>query len=117
MTKIICENIECKKLYIDKGFNTIRLHISFEHAEERYNAFFRYISPSKEWYLANIHHNDDTACQKCIEFVPKIKQHRLQCNFFNEKRVEIAKEILANATIEEKLRNFRLEAITSGFNY
>jgi hypothetical protein len=114
----ICENITFDNLFIDKGFNTIRLYVKFDHFEDQYDAYFRYIHSLKVWYLSEILHSNNKPCLECLKNLPRTRQENLQCVFFDQfYRIGIEREILGDANIKEKLKNFRLEAITAGFDY
>jgi hypothetical protein len=112
----ICKNIELEDLSIDKRFNIITLSTAFEHCGFQYDADFRYNQISKEWYLSDIYHTNMMACSLCIENSPQILDE-YYCRYLLEFRCEIRQEIMADAVIKEKIKNFRLEAITAGFDY
>jgi hypothetical protein len=112
----ICENIEFKDLFIVENYNTIKLYSTFEHFGYRYDINFNYIPSGKEWRLTNLLHPDFTACPKCKKYLDHTWKDR-HCRYLLQYSDTIKNEILADSIIAEKMRNFRLEAITAGFDY
>jgi hypothetical protein len=110
---LLCENIKFEELFIDTSHNIIKLFTAFEYCGYKYDGYFRY---SKEWDLYKIFHAHFTGCHLCNK-LPGKEHEGYRCIYLWQYKNKIEKEIMANDTIKEKLKNFRLEAITAGFNY
>jgi hypothetical protein len=116
MRSSICENIRFNRLFIDNGKNTIRLYTTFEHCDYHYDACFTFSRSSKFWKLNEIFHTNYSACLNCMEYCSD-DYNDFDCRYLERYKEEIREKILDDPIVSEKIRNFRLEAITAGFNY
>jgi hypothetical protein len=120
MDKFFCNQIECKDLAIVEGEEMIRLHAVFENNGDLYDVYLIYFDKVYTWSLEAIYHRYRTCCHNCKENYPKHQQLDNICNFFSNYQTKypekIVSEIIIHPVIQEKINNFRLEAITHGFD-
>jgi hypothetical protein len=117
LSQNICNDIEVKDLFIDHDFHTIRMFLTFTHCGHPYIASFRFMNAISEWNLVSVEHSIDIPCQKCSKFLPPGQRDNFLSDFFKHCRDVIQNELLADPVVLEKLKIFRLEALTNGYNY
>jgi hypothetical protein len=114
---LICKNIEFEDLFIDDFRQEIRLVTHFEHKDHFYYTYFRYSKENPNWHFISVEHADAETCKHCISHMDEDSWEDYQCWYLEQYRNQIFDEIMSIETIQDKIRNFRLEAITCGYNY
>jgi hypothetical protein len=113
----LCHHIEFKELSVNPVLDEINLYIRFENDGFFYDVTLDYKNSLNKWTIDSIYHKEHEICDKCFDYMFKTEETDFPCKRLEKFESEIKKELLNDPKVKEKIKNFRLEAITSGFVY
>jgi hypothetical protein len=111
-----CNQIQCIDISIYHIDKPIELHVIFENDGNFYDVYLNYFNTERKWNFGVIYHRDRVCCSHCKKNLPSHYQLDYRCIFYSNYTDELTDILLSNPTIQEKIKNFRLEALTNGFN-
>jgi hypothetical protein len=113
----VCDEIAFDEIYIDETTKFLKMQVKVKHNHCKYAVFFNYDNNLKTWSIRRCYHSEPYLCKNCKEHVKIEQQDDIKCHYMDQFKESIESEVLNNAIIKEKINNFRLEAITAGYNY
>jgi hypothetical protein len=116
MEEFSCNQIQFKNIFIlNHKVKELILLVSFENSGNFYDVYFKYVN--FEWSFKNIYHSNYEHCSHCLKHVNENERLYSICKYCRFYKAKIKDELLNDKIVKQKIKNYRLEAITNGFKY